>query len=198
METTNENEKNSSPELGELFKAISKAQIKIVSPVFDKEAKIPMKRGGQFTFKYASLNAVQTALKGPLSENGICYMQFPTSNGNKVSIETIVGHSSGQWMSRKFNLSASSSDVKEIGSCVTYAKRYSLCAIFNLTAQEDMDATSVSDTYVGSEDQKRWLTEKLKEMGVLTSDMAEYHKTLLDNKLPASDASILSIVEGSR
>ena len=150
---------NRSQTLGKLFSAISLAQPKIVAPMFDKEAKIPMKKGGMFKFKYASLNAVQSALKAPLCENGICYMQFPNSNGTKVSVETMVGHSSGEWISRIFTLTASSSDVKEIGSCVTYAKRYALAAIFNLTPDEDMDASAVSQGYTGSEDQKRWLND---------------------------------------
>lgn len=184
--------------LGKLFTAIALAQPKIVAPMFDKEAKIPMKKGGMFKFKYASLNAVQSALKGPLSDQGICYMQFPTSNGTKVSIETMVGHTSGEWITRVFSLTASSADVKEIGSCVTYGKRYALAAIFNLTPDEDMDASAVSQAYTGSEDQKRWLNDKLKELGVQKSDMGAYHQKLIANKLPASDSSIMSLIEEAR
>jgi hypothetical protein len=189
---------NRSQTLGKLFTAISLAQPKIIAPMFDKEAKIPMKKGGMFKFKYASLNAVQSALKGPLADNGLCYFQFPTSNGTKVSIETMVGHSSGEWISRSFTLTASSSDVKEIGSCITYGKRYALAAIFNLTPDEDMDASAVSQAYSGSEDQKRWLTDKLKELGVVKEDMAKFHQKMLSNKLPASDTSIMSLIEEAR
>jgi len=184
--------------MGKLFEALANAQKKIVAPMFDKEAKIPMKKGGMFKFSYASLNAVQGALKFPLAENGICYLQFPTSNGSKVSIETLVGHSSGEWISRVFSLTAAGSDIKDIGGCVTYGKRYALAAIFNLTPDEDSDATAVSQTYVGSEDQKRWLNEKLKELGVQDADMAVFHKKLLDGKLPASDNSLMALLEEKR
>jgi len=189
---------NRSLTMGKLFEAISKAQPKIVAPMFDKEAKIPMKKGGMFKFKYASLNAVQAALAGPLAENGICYFQFPTSKGSVVSIETMVGHSSGEWISRVFSLTASSPDVKDIGGCITYGKRYALAAIFNLTPDEDGDATAVSQVYVGSEDQKRWLNTKLKELGVQDADMAGFHKKLLEAKLPASDNSLMALLEEKR
>lgn len=199
METPHENRPmNRSETLGELFAAVAKAQPKIVAPMFDKEAKIPMRKGGMFSFKYASLNAVQAALAGPLSENGICYFQFPTSKGTTVSVETMVGHSSGEWISRVFTLTASSTDVKEIGSVVTYGKRYALAAIFNLTPDEDTDATAVSQIYTASEDQKRWLNDKLKEMGVQKDDMAAYHQKLLDQKLPASDNSLMALIEEDR
>ena len=184
--------------MGKMFEALAKAQTTIVAPTFDKEAKIPMKKGGMFKFRYTSLNAVQSALKGPLSENGLCYLQFPTSKASVVSIETLVGHSSGEWISRVFSLTASSSDVKDIGGCITYGKRYALAAIFNLTPDEDADATQVSQAYTGSEDQKRWLNDKLKEIGVQKEDMAEFHKKLLAQKLPASDASLMAIVEEGR
>jgi len=184
--------------MGKLFDALAKAQMKIVAPMFDKEAKIPMKKGGMFKFKYASLNAVQGALKNPLSENGICYLQFPTSKGAVVSIETLVGHSSGEWISRVFTLTAASPDVKDIGGCITYGKRYALAAIFNLTPDEDGDATQVSQAYTGSEDQKRWLNDKLKELGVQNDDMADFHKKLLAQKLPASDASLMALVADGR
>ncbi|MCK5192285.1 MAG: ERF family protein, partial [Desulfobulbaceae bacterium] len=184
--------------MGKLFEALAKAQTNIVAPMFDKEAKIPMKRGGMFKFRYASLNAVQAALKSPLSENGICYLQFPTSKGSVVSIETIVGHSSGEWISRVFTLTAASSDVKDIGGCITYGKRYAIAAIFNRTPDEDADSTQVSQAYTGSEDQKRWLNDKLKEIGVQKDDMADFHKRLLAQKLPASDASLMALVEEGR
>lgn len=191
-------ESSRSMEMGQLFEALAKAQKSIVAPMFDKEAKIPMRKGGMFKFRYSSLNAVQAALKAPLSENGICYLQFPTSKGTLVSIETIVGHSSGEWISRVFSLTAASADVKDIGGCITYGKRYAITAIFNLTPDEDADATQVSQAYTGSEDQKRWLNEKLKEIGVQKSDMADYHKRLLAGKLPASDSSLISLVEEGR
>ena len=184
--------------MGKLFESLAKAQMKIVAPMFDKEAKIPLRKGGMFKFKYASLNAVQAALKAPLSENGICYLQFPTSKGSVVSIETLVGHSSGEWISRVFSLTASSPDVKDIGGCITYGKRYALAAIFNLTPDEDGDAATPSTAYTGSEDQKRWLNDKLQEIGVQKADMASFHKKLLAQKLPASDASLMALVEENR
>ena len=183
---------------GKLFAALSKAQLKMVSPTFDKEAVIPMKKGGKFKYKYTSLNAIQAALKLPLAENELTYLQFPTSSGNKVIIETIVGHSSGEFISREFSLTASSSDVKDIGGCISYGKRYALASIFQLSGDEDLDATSVSEAYVGNSHQKRWLTDKLREMGVPEAEMGDYHNKMIENRLPASDTSILTLIEGAR
>lgn len=184
--------------LGELFKALALAHMKIKSPGFDKEAKIPMKKGGSFKFKYCSLGNIQNALREPLSEQGLVVMQFPSSNGNKVSVETVIGHSSGQFISRTAVITAASTDVKDIGGAITYQKRYSLAAIFNLTADEDMDATAVSATYVGNPDQKKWLNDKLQEAGVTKDDMVAFHNKMIDGKLPASDQSIFALLEDER
>jgi hypothetical protein len=107
----------------------------------------------------------------------------------------MLGHVSGEWISRVFSLTAASTDVKEIGSCITYGKRYALAAVFNLTPDEDMDAVAVSAAYVGSEDQKRWLNDSLEDLGVQKSDMAVYHQKLLAGKLPASNDSIIALME---
>jgi len=94
-----------------------------------------------FKSKYADLHDVTEAIKGPTLNNGILYIQMWTRSGDEhmVTVETLVSHpESGEWM--KF---ISSMYVKDhlnpqaIGSCVTYAKRYSLTGLFALAPEDD-------------------------------------------------------------
>ena len=93
--------------------------------------------------KYADLSAVIEAVKEPLTEQGLFVSQFPSGD---QSLTTIVGHVSGQWMKATMQMKAKDpSNPQNVGSCITYARRYALAACLGI-AQEDDDGNSASNT----------------------------------------------------
>ena len=82
-----------------------------------------------FRSTYATLADTHKAVCGPLTENGLGYIQAPTATGLTVSVTTRLIHESGA--------SSRDSKVQAIGSTITYLRRYGLQALTGLSAEDD-------------------------------------------------------------
>lgn len=127
----------SSETIDKLASALAKAQSIITFA--SKESLNP-----HFKSKYASLAAVWEACRGPLTTNGLSVIQFPSSEGLKVTVTTCLLHESGQWLSQDLTMTAGQNTPQAIGSCITYARRYALSAVAGV-AQDDDDGNSASN-----------------------------------------------------
>lgn len=134
---------NQSPSIGELAKALATAQKTMRSASFDSVSKTK-----QYTIKYASLSAVIKAV-APLAENGIAFVQLPSSDGLVVTMTTRLIHTSGEWIECSMSADASNEynkNVQGLGSLITYLKRYTLAAIAGIASDEDDDGVAAVDT----------------------------------------------------
>lgn len=123
-------------EIHELAAALCKAQASIEHAKRDTENEF-------FKSRYADLSSVRDACQRPLSENGLSVVQIPEANGPKVSVTTILLHTSGQWMRGTLTLTAMKPDPQAAGSAITYARRYALAA-FTGVAPDDDDGNGAS------------------------------------------------------
>ncbi len=96
-----------------------------------------------FKSKYADLGEVIKVVKEPFANNGLSFVQFPINDGDKVGVETILMHESGEWLSGSFTVKASKQDAQGAGSVITYCKRYGLQAIAGIPSEDD-DGNSAS------------------------------------------------------
>lgn len=133
-----------SESIKELASALNKAQAEMSGA--KKGANNPF-----FKSKYADLNAVVDAVRIPFSENGLSYSQFPIMEDNKVGVETILMHESGEWMSSVLTLPMTKQDPQAAGSAITYARRYALQAIAGIPAEDD-DGNAASQSKPASKD----------------------------------------------
>lgn len=90
-----------------------------------------------FKSKYADLGAVIEVVKEPFTNNGLSYVQFPINDGDKIGVETILMHESGEWLSHSFTVKASKQDAQGAGSVITYCKRYGLQAVAGIPSEDD-------------------------------------------------------------
>ena len=133
-----------SNELGELFSALSKAQGEFES--VSKGETNPF-----FKSKYAGLPDVVKAASPILAENGLMVSQFITQNETgEEGLEVILGHSSGQYISRFMKMHLSKLDSQGQGSATTYARRYSYMAVLGLVADEDDDGNRATQPAEGA------------------------------------------------
>jgi hypothetical protein len=98
-----------------------------------------------FKTKYADMNAVLEAVRKPLAEQGLAITQTTEVRDGTFCLVTRLGHSSGQWLAGEFPLPPPGKS-HEIGSAMTYAKRYSLSAIAGVSADEDEDGQASQDS----------------------------------------------------
>jgi hypothetical protein len=92
-----------------------------------------------FKSKYADLSSVVEAIRGAFSTNGLSYVQtVEPSDKDEVRVETVIMHSSGEWMRcGMLALPVSKSDAQGYGSALTYARRYSLSAAVGVAPEDD-------------------------------------------------------------
>jgi len=127
----------SSQSIAKLADALCKAQGK-----FKPAAKI--NENPFFHSKYAGLKEVLDACGDSLRANGITFTQLPQIVNGQVVLETRIMHTSGEWVSGIYPLNPVKNDPQGLGSCMTYARRYSLSAAVGVCADEDDDGNSAS------------------------------------------------------
>ena len=86
--------------------------------------------------RFASLEATLTKINPTFAEFGLVLSHWPA--GNKLISR--LEHVSGQWMMSAYDLSAIKKDPQQMGSAITYARRYCAQAIAGLCGGEDDDA----------------------------------------------------------
>lgn len=122
---------NKSENINELALALSKAQASMNNA--KKDSKNPF-----FKSSYADLASVWDAAREPLSSNELAIMQTTIpSDKDEVIVETILAHSSGQWISSVLALPVSKADSQGYGSALTYARRYGLSSMVGVAPAED-------------------------------------------------------------
>lgn len=95
-----------------------------------------------FHSKYASLSAIIEDTRKPLAVVGLSYAQFPSGDGE---LTTVLMHNSGEWMAATFATKPVDAKPQSVGSAITYARRYALCAVLGLQVEDD-DANQASAT----------------------------------------------------
>lgn len=92
-----------------------------------------------FKSKYADLAAVIESVRKPLTDNGLAFTQtIHFEVENTLYLWTTLLHTSGQWLRAEYPLPTNATP-QQLGSALTYARRYSLSAITGTAADEDDD-----------------------------------------------------------
>src|SRR6202795_3981153 len=122
--------------INELATALSKAQGEITGAL--KDSANPF-----FKSKYADLASCWDACRSALSKNGLAVIQSPETEGTGTFLVTTLMHSSGQWMRSSLIVQPKDETPQAMGSAITYARRYALCAAVGV-AQVDDDGNAAS------------------------------------------------------
>lgn len=125
---------NKSESIAGLSKALAKAQGEVENA--SKSSVNP-----HFKSKYADLAEVLNTVRPVFSANGLAFLQMPSFDGGVVSVETVLTHESGEWLSNVASAPITKQDAQGVGSAITYLRRYSLAAFAGI-AQEDDDANA--------------------------------------------------------
>ena len=120
-----------------IAEALAKAQSNFKEIKKNKQGQI-----GNVTYKYAQLSDVIEATKKALNDNGLTVIQVIKEVENKTYLQTLLLHVSGQKIESLYGLpDPRSMDPKAFGKNLTYARRYSYCAIIGAESEEDTDGS---------------------------------------------------------
>lgn len=117
-----------------LAEALAKAQAEMKAAPLNKV-------NPHFRSKYADLPAVIDAVRPALTKHGLSVTQTTRiTEGGGLILVTTLHHTSGETLSGEYPLPVGK--PQEMGSAITYARRYSLSALCCIAADEDDDANA--------------------------------------------------------
>ena len=128
-----------SEQINELMAALSKAQ-GIIKPAI-KDSTNP-----EFESSYADLASVWESCREALSSNGLAVTQTMDFSGEKQVLVTMLGHSSGQWIKSIIALPIQRPGPQELGSCISYCRRYALSSMVGVFQYDD-DGEKAQSSY---------------------------------------------------
>lgn len=111
-----------------------------------KTVKVKTKTGGEYTFAYAPLEAILVAIQPGLTKNGLAVSQLLSSiEGGRPSLRTVLLHASGETLEAEFPLPIGGHEsAQEIGSLISYMRRYGVVSLLGLATEEDDDGNHAS------------------------------------------------------
>lgn len=98
---------------------------------------------GRYSYTYASLGDISRVVEPLLGKQGLSYASMPTLNGDgRFVLRYMLLHASGESLGGEYPLNGNT--PQEIGSSITYARRYTLCAVTGVAPDDDDDGAAAS------------------------------------------------------
>ena len=129
--------------IGAIAASLAKAQCELNNPERTLTATI-MERGGERSFRYASLASGLDLVRKALGQQDIAVMQSTAVDQGQIMLTTLLVHASGEWVSSLWPVcpaSETSAHVK--GAALTYARRYALFTLVGIAGEDDLDAPDI-------------------------------------------------------
>jgi hypothetical protein len=103
-------------------------------------AKVQTKQGREYTYTYANLADCSRAVLPLLAKLGLSFSAKPTMVEGQFTLVYALRHTSGETDTGEYPLpDPTRSSPQEIGSAISYGRRYALCAVTGLTPDGDDD-----------------------------------------------------------
>jgi len=122
---------------GEIAKALAAFQADMPTVAKNKTAKVPTKSGGSYSYTYADLADVTEAAMPLLSKHGLSFACLPGEAEHGPMLTGTLLHTSGESLSGSLPIRGAT--PQEVGSSLTYMRRYLLGCITGLVTDDDED-----------------------------------------------------------
>ena len=104
---------------------------------------VEKKRKG-YQFMYADLADIWAVIRKPLADNGFSLVQLVETIEGRNYIITKLFHVSGECIESKTLIEFTAKKFQEVGSSITYYRRYALSAMLGIVSDQDVDDTPQS------------------------------------------------------
>lgn len=95
-----------------------------------------------FKSRYATLAEVRDTVVPVLAKHGLAITQFTDMINERIFLISRLVHKSGEFIESKFPIPFDKPQT--MGSAITYARRYALSAMCNISADDDDDGNTAS------------------------------------------------------
>lgn len=121
--------------VSKLAHALSQAQAEFLPVLKDKTAK-----AGSYEYDYADLADLIEAVKGPLAKNGLAHSAHTMFRDGSFLLIMELLHVSGETKQAEWPLPVGK--PQDMGSAMTYGRRYTLQAVLGIAAEADDDGAA--------------------------------------------------------
>ena len=126
----------------ETIKNIAMAMCKVQSNIkgMTPDAKNPF-----FKSNYITLDGILEYVRPLLVEEGIWLLQEATGDGEYIEVKTRLIHNTGEFLETDvLRMKPLKNDAQQMGSCITYAKRYQLASLLGISSEVDDDGNKAT------------------------------------------------------
>jgi len=118
----------------------------VQNPIKDSEISYLSQKANR-KFMYASLSNCLKIVKEELPKHNFALSQAIVRDEGRALLQTRLLHKSGKWYTDGGVplIAKNTNDPHQLGSSITYAKRYGLLALLGLDGDDDNDATDVDN-----------------------------------------------------
>jgi len=130
------------------WEALPLLQAELPTVAFDRE-------NPHFKSKFASLAAIMEAVRPLLGKHGFSWVTTPTILGadskdpGEVALLYSLRHVSGAVVAEGIYPLPGGANAQALGAAITYARRYALCAVLGLVADDDDDGNAAAEAHAG-------------------------------------------------
>ena len=126
----------------ESLKSITVAMILVQSEIkgMTPDAKNPF-----FKSNYITLDGILEYVRPILVKNNIWLFQEVKGTDDHISVKTRLIHNSGEFIeTESLEMKPQKNDPQQLGSCITYAKRYQLAGLLGISSEIDDDGNKAT------------------------------------------------------
>lgn len=125
--------------IGKLADALAKFQ-GAMKPI-ERDREVEVKKDGKrlYAFRYSTMERIVEDTRALLSANSLAWAQGLDGSANGTVVTTLLMHSSGEWIMTTLPTIIKGSGSQDMGSAISYSKRYALTAILGIVTEDDDD-----------------------------------------------------------
>lgn len=169
-----------------LYEALAKAQSEFTQVAYDRT-------NPHFKSRYATLAAIEMATRPALNENGLSIVQvFKMMPDNNMILVTRLAHASGECIESEYLIVREGKSDQQIGSSITYARRFSYASMLAVSACEDDDGESTKDKPQVSKHQERKPVSKAAS-GTIKPEEALHIKSLVEGNVDLAKKMLMHL-----
>ena len=110
----------------------------------DKTATVRSDKG-VYTYTYASLDTILSTVRPLLAAHELAWITYPSTDETGPALRYELVHApSGERAGGVMRLLVAKPDMQALGSALTYARRYALTAMLNLSVDDDDDGAAAA------------------------------------------------------
>jgi hypothetical protein len=132
-----------SEQIQDLALALAAAQGEFPTIAKTKQGKVKGEsrqgRAFEYTYAYADIADVLAGILPVLAKHKLAVLQPTIMDRGNIVILTRLVHGSGQWLESEYPVCAIGADHQKMGGALTYSRRYALCTLLGIAADEDTD-----------------------------------------------------------